>query len=742
MKRNVKISVLMPAYNVDRFIGEAIQSVLSQTFPDFELLVINDGSADNTETVIRSFYDERIVLLNQGNKGIATALNNGLKKARSNYIVRFDADDICYSRRLETQYRFMLENPGCVLAGSAVDYIDENGAFVFTHNPVAAVDNEIKRFVKQSCPFIHSSVIYQKEAVLKHGGYNQHAHSFEDHLLWRSVVEEGNVANLQESLVKVRLNPGSITIDEQWRPKAFHRIKKKVIEENQITEEQGAALLQIIGSQNNAVLKEGAYYSLLAKKFLWNNHQPQKARACLRNVLHKNPFHLESYCFYALSFLPPFLLQKGYGFFRRKHRSPSSVSTSKKVIHLFVDAHCFDGEYQGSKTFVKEIYTLLVQRKDTQFYVAAHNCEAVKAALPQVPNIVFLTYRSRSSFFRLMFEIPRFIKKHQIDIAHFQYITPLIKNCRQIVTIHDVLCFDHPEEFPLLYRLLRRFFFKRSAATADILTTVSPYSKKAIQQHLETGLKQIEVLPNGVHPRYFKTYDKKQAKDFIQQHYGFNRFLLFVSRIEPRKNHLLLLQSFVELKLYEKSYHLVFIGHTSIAVPAFQTALDSLRPEVREFICLLQQVSENHLLQFYRAADLFVYPSKAEGFGIPPLEAGAACVPVVCSNTSAMKAFHFFAPYHIDPWSEQPLKNALTSALAEAQGETRLAEISNLIQRRYSWQAAADKLYQLITAKESEPAIIAKEETIWDETQEPGEILYAENHHTANAFSNGHNHIA
>src|SRR5258708_34774335 len=94
-----KVTVLMPAYNADKYIAEAITSVLEQSFTDFELLIINDGSTDETVNVVRSFNDPRIVLINQDNKGIASALNAGLNCARSPYIARFDADDICYPNR-------------------------------------------------------------------------------------------------------------------------------------------------------------------------------------------------------------------------------------------------------------------------------------------------------------------------------------------------------------------------------------------------------------------------------------------------------------------------------------------------------------------------------------------------------------------------------------------------------------------------------------------------------------------
>lgn len=95
-----QITVLMPAYNAGKYIREAITSVLEQSFADFELLIVNDGSTDDTADIIDSFNDERIVVLSQENKGVAAALNNGLRHARAPYIARFDADDVCYPYRL------------------------------------------------------------------------------------------------------------------------------------------------------------------------------------------------------------------------------------------------------------------------------------------------------------------------------------------------------------------------------------------------------------------------------------------------------------------------------------------------------------------------------------------------------------------------------------------------------------------------------------------------------------------
>lgn len=299
-----KITVLMPAFNAARYIGKAVQSVLNQTFTDFELLIINDGSTDETEKIIRSFGDERIRLINQSNQGIAAALNMGLMNANAPLIARFDADDICMPERLYVQYGFLHTHPDHLIVGSDADYIDMDGNYVFSCRLPAHTNEEIQGLAFRVCPFIHSAVMYRKEPVMKIGGYDTHAYAFQDHLLWTKVIKTGNAFNLSQKLVQVRLNPESISIDEKWRTKRYREIKYRSIQRGAMTEEEGRELLSILKEQNNTRIKEGSYYSLLGKKYLWDNHQPEKARVNLKKAIRIHPGRLDSYAIMALSFFP------------------------------------------------------------------------------------------------------------------------------------------------------------------------------------------------------------------------------------------------------------------------------------------------------------------------------------------------------------------------------------------------------------------------------------------------------
>ncbi|MBL7703104.1 MAG: glycosyltransferase [Ferruginibacter sp.] len=307
-----KITVLMPAYNVAKYIGQAIDSVLAQSFTDFELLIINDGSTDDTETIIHTFSDKRIRLINQPNRGVAAALNLGLMNANAPLIARFDADDICMTERLHVQYDFMMNNPQYIIVGSDADYVDMDGEFVFTCSMPAHTNEEIQELTVRNCPFIHSSVLYRKAAIMKAGGYDEHACAFEDHLLWTKCIGLGKTCNLPVPLLQVRLNPESISIDEKWRTKRFREIKSQSINSGNVTKQEGIELQTILKKQNNPRIKEGAYYSLLGKKYLWNNHQPKKARDNLLKAIRINPARIDSYFILALSFFPERLISRLY----------------------------------------------------------------------------------------------------------------------------------------------------------------------------------------------------------------------------------------------------------------------------------------------------------------------------------------------------------------------------------------------------------------------------------------------
>ncbi|MGH8676596.1 MAG: glycosyltransferase family 2 protein [Burkholderiales bacterium] len=215
------VTVLTPVFNGGRFLRSAIESVLRQTFADFELLVIDDGSTDGSADIVRSFSDPRIRLLQlPTNKGLVFAVNLGLREARAPLVARLDADDLAMPERLERQLAFLDANPPIAVVGSWVALIDETDrAFMTSKFPVAP--QEIYRaLLVQNC-LNHSCATFRKAAVESVGGYRAlSAGHPEDYDLWLRLAERFELANLPEVLGCYRIHPAQITQRNYVRQRA------------------------------------------------------------------------------------------------------------------------------------------------------------------------------------------------------------------------------------------------------------------------------------------------------------------------------------------------------------------------------------------------------------------------------------------------------------------------------------------------------------------------------------------
>jgi len=225
------ISVLMPAYNAEKYIGEAIKNVLNQTFTDFELIVINDGSTDKTEEIILSFNDDRIhYIKNETNIKLIATLNKGIDLAQGKYIARIDADDVCMPERFEKQIDFLENHPDYVLCGSWAYIIDSKGEktgrvrYIDTHNL-------LKISLLFTVPLIHPSVMAQTN-ILKQFKYSISALHTEDFELWIRIVNAGyKIANIPEYLIKYRWHDTNISVEnEAFQSKKKFELLKPYIE--------------------------------------------------------------------------------------------------------------------------------------------------------------------------------------------------------------------------------------------------------------------------------------------------------------------------------------------------------------------------------------------------------------------------------------------------------------------------------------------------------------------------------
>jgi glycosyltransferase involved in cell wall biosynthesis len=201
------LTVILPVYNAQRYITAALESVLNQTFGDFELLIINDGSTDGTLAILEDYArrDGRITLISRPNTGYVIALNEGIAMARGEFIARMDADDISLPKRFEKQLAYLRANPNCVLVGSAVDQMDAAGMVIgpmadvcFGHDAIDAA------LLRRGWPVVHPAVMMRTAAVRRVGGYRPDYCPNEDHDLFLKLAEIGHLENLPDLLLQYR----------------------------------------------------------------------------------------------------------------------------------------------------------------------------------------------------------------------------------------------------------------------------------------------------------------------------------------------------------------------------------------------------------------------------------------------------------------------------------------------------------------------------------------------------------
>lgn len=225
-QENPKVTVLMAVYNGERYLGEAIESILAQSFTDFEFIIINDGSTDLSRHIILTHRDPRIRLVdNSDNVGLTKSLNRGLALARGEYVARQDADDRSYGERLSRQVVFLDANPDIVLMGTQTRIIDENGKVVKGKGEHKALNHlGISYQLLFGNPFTHSSVMFRRSIILdKFSGYDESYWYNQDFELWSRVIAGAQTANLPDILVDFRNHSLSVSKPSTGTTDAFER---------------------------------------------------------------------------------------------------------------------------------------------------------------------------------------------------------------------------------------------------------------------------------------------------------------------------------------------------------------------------------------------------------------------------------------------------------------------------------------------------------------------------------------
>jgi glycosyltransferase involved in cell wall biosynthesis len=213
------VSVIIPVYNAEKYICECLLSIREQTYGNMEVIVVNDGSTDKTDEIIRSVIvnDSRFIYISRENRGLVATLNQMIEVSRGEFIARMDADDIAFVDRIAHQVKFFLENPDTAAVGSRTEIIDEGGSHVgFCRRPISAED--VKAYFLYGSPIAHPTVMFNLGAVRKDElRYDAQAYPVEDLELWLRLIRKHKIVNLPLPLLKYRITSSGISQTNRQR---------------------------------------------------------------------------------------------------------------------------------------------------------------------------------------------------------------------------------------------------------------------------------------------------------------------------------------------------------------------------------------------------------------------------------------------------------------------------------------------------------------------------------------------
>lgn len=228
----VKVSIIVSIYDSNKTLSKMIDSVLNQTYTDFELILINDGSKDNSLNIMKDYLqkDKRIVLIDKENSGLTKSLNIGLKKAKGRYLARLDADDEWFSTKLEKQIKFLEDNLEYVLIGTSYNEIDDNNKIIYKKQRTSLLcsHSEILDNITKFNPFFHSSVVFRRIVLETVGFYNEDYKYTQDYEYWIRIMSTYKVANLEEVLASRRYSENMISVLKE-KEQRLYALKSKLL---------------------------------------------------------------------------------------------------------------------------------------------------------------------------------------------------------------------------------------------------------------------------------------------------------------------------------------------------------------------------------------------------------------------------------------------------------------------------------------------------------------------------------
>lgn len=355
-------------------------------------------------------------------------------------------------------------------------------------------------------------------------------------------------------------------------------------------------------------------------------------------------------------------------------------------MRFSVDAHAIGQKLTGNEVYIRSLLDGFA-KLDTQAEFVAYVSEPdvngwVPARIEKRPV-------ARNRYWRLGFHMAECLRRDRPDLIHVQYNAPLFCPVPIVVTVHDVSFIEHPEYFPPRRAWQLRLTTGNTLRRAAKVLTISEFSRQRLSKEFGIDPEEIVVTPLAAQ-EHFRPRNRGQARERLRARFGIEQpFLLTVGDLHPRKNQIGLVRAFDELirELPQLRHGLVLAGKETWFSPQVRAEIE--RRGIGGRVLVTGFVSEDELADLYNAADLFVFPSFYEGFGLPVIEAMACGRAVVSSNAASLPEVADAAAILVDPEAPGELVRAMRDVLLDAELRERLERLGLHRAKHFSWLETA-----------------------------------------------------
>lgn len=350
---------------------------------------------------------------------------------------------------------------------------------------------------------------------------------------------------------------------------------------------------------------------------------------------------------------------------------------------------------QGTRTYTLGLVKHLLRidkQNEYNLYVTSDN-NNIRKFFPE-DNVSFKLIFPRNRIIRIPISLPLRLAIDSVDVFHCQYMGPPYTRKPYVVMIHDIIHEYRPEFYPKYLCYMMRMLYPMSAKRASRILTVSESSKRDIVKYFKVPEEKVVVTYNAAPEDFRPVTDQDKIRQTLLRYGVTSEYILYVGRLEPRKNISRLISAFHELKKKTKiNQKLVIVGMKYFQSETIFETVNELNLE--DEVIFTGRVEDADLPDFYSGAKLFVYPTIAEGFGIPPLEAMACGTPVITSNTSSLPEVVGDAGILVNPYNTKDLANAIYKVLSDKtlRGSMKVKGLERV--KRFSWENTARRTLEV-----------------------------------------------